>query len=260
MNLLPDNNAAIFNPKQDDVFARIASRYDRLCDIFSLGIHRLWKRHMVARMVAHSGNVIFDAASGTGDIPLRFLKRDKTAGRTFWVTDLCPQMLVIAEAKLGPRPKNIKVAMRNAEDLREVENNSIDLYSISFGMKICDRTRVVAEAYRVLKPGGTFFCLEAARIPNKQIHGAYLKYMDWCLPLIGQIAAHGDASAYDYLLRGVHDFPDQKSFAFELEAAGFSNVQFENLTFGIVALHEATKPITSTLCHAPNDAVRKRPT
>jgi ubiquinone/menaquinone biosynthesis methyltransferase len=191
-------------------------------------------------MAAHPGTIVFDAASGTGDIPLRLLRRDHNP-RELWVTDVCPQMLAMAERKL-PRRDDVKIALRNAEALTEVADNSVDLYSISFGMKICDRTLVVAEAFRVLKPGGTFFCLEAARIPVPLLHSAYLTYMDWCLPLIGRLAASGDASAYDYLLRGVHDFPNQRIFADELRAAGFEAVAYENLTFGIVALHEATKP------------------
>jgi ubiquinone/menaquinone biosynthesis methyltransferase len=235
-------NAASFHPAHDDVFARIAGRYDVLCDLFSLGIHRLWKRRMVARMAAHKGQVIFDAASGTGDIPLRLLRRGLGAKRTLWVTDLCPQMLAMAKRKLAPFSGRIEIVKRDAEDLHEVESDSIDLYSMSFGMKICNRHKVLAEAFRVLKPGGSFFCLEASQISPRFLHRAYLRYMDWCLPLIGRIAASGDASAYDYLLRGVHEFPDQAAFAKELETAGFIAVRYENLTFGIVALHEATKP------------------
>jgi demethylmenaquinone methyltransferase / 2-methoxy-6-polyprenyl-1,4-benzoquinol methylase len=235
-------NAAAFSAHHDDVFARIAGRYDALCDLFSFGIHRLWKRRMVARMAEHQGRVVFDAASGTGDIPLRLLRRGWDETRTLWVTDLCPQMLAMAELKLAPYCGHVEIVERDAENLHQVENESIDLYSISFGMKICDRNRVLAEAFRVLKPGGTFFCLEAARISPRILHYAYLHYMDWCLPLIGRFAAHGDASAYDYLLRGVHEFPDQAAFASELEATGFGDVRCENLTFGIVALHEATKP------------------
>ncbi|HEX4304305.1 MAG TPA: ubiquinone/menaquinone biosynthesis methyltransferase [Rhizomicrobium sp.] len=234
-----NQNAAIFAPGSDDVFARIAGRYDRLCDVFSLGIHRLWKAHMARRAAAADGATILDVASGTGDIPLRLL-RQGTRATTVWVTDLCPQMLEMAQAKLAdPR---VRFALRNAEDLVEVADGSVDLFTMSFGMKICDRARVMAEAHRVLKPGGRFLCLEAARIPVPWVHMAYLKYMDWCLPLIGWLAADGDRSAYDYLLRGVHGFPAQAELARELEAVGFADVRYTNLTFGIVALHEAVKP------------------
>jgi demethylmenaquinone methyltransferase/2-methoxy-6-polyprenyl-1,4-benzoquinol methylase len=237
---LANPNAATFSSTRDNVFARIAGRYDRLCDLFSMGIHRLWKAHMARRMAAHDGAVIFDAASGTGDIPVRLMRRGSRA-REIWVTDLCPEMLAMAEAKLGGAA-SVRVAVRNAERLTEVADGSVDLYSISFGMKIVDRAKVVAEAFRVLRPGGTLFCLEAARIPVPWVHAAYLRYMDFCLPLIGWIASGGDRSTYDYLLRGVHEFPDQQTFVQELEAAGFRDVRFTNLTLGIVALHEATKP------------------
>lgn len=236
------HNAAEFQPGEDDVFARIAGRYDRLCDIFSLGIHRLWKRAIARRMAAHPGTTVLDAASGTGDIPLRLMRDFPRAmrGRTLLVTDLCPQMLAIARQKLGAYPAEI--AVHDCERLQDIASGSIDLYSISFGMKICDRQRVMAQALRVLKPGGTFFCLEAARIPLPRVHALYLRYMEWCLPLIGHIASDGDPSTYGYLLRGVREFPAQREFAAELRDAGFTEIVYRNLTFGIVALHEATKP------------------
>ena len=240
--MLTTHNAADFRPAEDNVFARIAGRYDRLCDIFSLGIHRLWKRAIARRMAAHPGMIVIDAASGTGDIPLRLMRSFPEAmhGRMLLVTDLCAQMLAMAEKKLTPYPTQIGV--HDCERLERIAPESIDLYSISFGMKICDRHRVMAEAYRVLKPGGMLFCLEAARIPAPFVHAAYLRYMEWCLPLIGRIASGGDPSAYGYLLKGVREFPDQEAFADELRAAGFADVVYRNLTFGIVAIHEATKP------------------
>lgn len=238
---LAAGNAASFSPGRDNVFARIAGRYDRLCDVFSLGIHRLWKSHMAWRMAAHADETTLDVASGTGDIPYRMLRRGP-APRTYWVTDICPEMLALAREKLSDAPNGVRFALCNAEHLADFGDATIDVYSISFGMKICDRRKVVAEAFRVLKPGGRFYCLEAARIPAGPLHAAYLAYMDWCMPLIGRLAASGDASAYEYLLRGVHGFPDQNAFVAELRNAGFASVSYTNLTFGIVALHEATKP------------------
>jgi len=238
----PPSNAATFDPARDNVFARIAGRYDRLCEIFSLGIHRLWKRAIARQMASHPGLVVLDAASGTGDIPLRLMRgfQESMQGRTLLVTDLCPQMLAIAQRKLARYPTQL--AVHDCEQLEHLASDTIDLYSISFGMKICDRHRAMAEAFRVLRPGGTFFCLEAARIPVPIIHAAYLRYMEWCLPLIGRIASGGDPSTYGYLLQGVREFPAQHDFADELRAAGFTNVTYRNLTFGIVAIHEATKP------------------
>src|SRR5689334_4590976 len=233
-----ETNAAEFDPVADDVFARIAGRYDRLCDTFSLFAHRLWKSRIAALMARENAELALDVASGTGDIPLRLLRR--RPHQQILVTDICPQMLSRAEQKLEAR-SNVKFRLLDAHRL-DLPDQSIDLYSISFGMKICDRAPVVSEAYRVLRPGGTFFCLEAARIPFDPLHRAYLAYMDWCLPFIARVATGGDASAYNYLLRGIHDFPDQRAFTAELKQNGFESVTFQNLTLGIVAIHRAVKP------------------
>jgi demethylmenaquinone methyltransferase/2-methoxy-6-polyprenyl-1,4-benzoquinol methylase len=237
-------NAAAFDAGSDNVFARIAGRYDRLCDFFSLGIHRLWKRRIAQKIVSCQGDTVFDAASGTGDVPLRVVRllARRGSAKRIAVTDICPEMLSIARTKLASGAPHWTIHEANAHDLANVPSNSVDIYSIAFGMKICRRDLVVAEAYRVLKPGGTFFCLEASRITVPLLHSAYLKYMDWCLPTIARIATGGDDSAYNYLLKGVHQFPDQETFAAELRQVGFTSVRYENLTLGIVALHEGVKP------------------
>ncbi len=170
---------------------------------------------------------------------MRLLRR-RGGPEKILVTDICPQMLAQAEKKLAGAPR-VELRQLNAHELA-MPDSSVDVYSISFGMKICDRARVVREAFRVLKPGGVFYCLEAARIPFEPLHRAYLAYMDWCLPFIARVATGGDASAYNYLLRGVHEFPNQRAFAAELAERGFTSVSYENLTFGIVAIHRAVKP------------------
>jgi demethylmenaquinone methyltransferase/2-methoxy-6-polyprenyl-1,4-benzoquinol methylase len=238
--MAPTPNAADFHADADDVFARIARRYDLLCDLFSLGAHRLWKSHMARRLAERPGAVLLDLASGTGDIPLRLLRR-RDGAKTVLVTDLSPTMLALAREKLAGKAA-CRFSIADAEALADHPDASVDLVSISFGMKICNRRRVTAEALRVLKPGGGFFCLEAASLPWPWLHQAYLAYMSWCLPMIAALAVDGDRSAYDYLLRGIKEFPDQSTFAAELMTAGFTDVRYENLTFGIVALHMATKP------------------
>ena len=129
----------------------------------------------------------------------------------------------------------------DAHHLTEVASDSIDLYSMSLGMKICDRHRALKEAWRVLKPGGTFICLEASEIPVRFLHRAYLAYMGLCMPVVGYVATDGDASAYHYLLSGVRGFPGAPQFAEEIAALCFTDVAYERPSFGIVAIHVARK-------------------
>lgn len=234
-----DTNAAHFDPQADDVFGRIAGRYDRLCDVFSVFAHRIWKNRIATLMSREQGALALDVASGTGDIPVRLLRK-RGGPQRILVTDISAQMLAQAGTKLAGAER-VELIILDAHAL-DLPDSSVDTYSISFGMKICDRTRVMREAMRVLRPGGVFYCLEASRIPFEPLHQAYLRYMDWCLPTIARIATGGDASAYNYLLRGVHDFPRQRDFARELEVIGFRDVTFENLTLGIVAIHRGVKP------------------
>lgn len=239
-------NAAHFDPEVDDVFARIAGRYDRLCDIFSLGIHRYWKSAMAKEICSNGQGCVLDVGSGTGDIPLRILQRSSKLpnSRPFHrliVSDKCPAMLSIARDRLGDT-QLIDYRTLDAHALLEIPSSSIDTYCTSFVMKICDRQRVLSEAFRVLKPGGWFFCLEASRLKFEMLHRAYLRYMEWCLPLIGRLETRGDPSAYEYFLKGIRDFPKQQSFVRELEKAGFESVRYRNLSFGIVALHWCKKP------------------
>ena len=131
-------NAAAFEPAHDDVFGRIAGRYDRLCDLFSLGAHRIWKQQLAGRMAALPGEDILDLASGTGDIPLRLARRlGPDHQRRVRVTDLCPQMLQIASVKLEGARGIAAIGLADAENLVEIAEASMDIVSIAFGMKIC---------------------------------------------------------------------------------------------------------------------------
>jgi demethylmenaquinone methyltransferase / 2-methoxy-6-polyprenyl-1,4-benzoquinol methylase len=238
-----DGNAAAFDTGQDDVFSRIASRYDLLCDLFSLGIHRTWKRRMAQRIARKRWQTMLDVAAGTGDIALRVVRNiDSPHGRNCVVSDICPAMLEIAKRRAGSLVDAMQFRVYDAHRLMDVGSESVDLYSISLGMKICDRTRALQEAWRVLKPGGTFICLEASEIPVSIIHRLYLAYMGLCMPVVGYLATGGDASAYHYLLSGVRGFPGAEQFANEIAAQGFDDVTFERLSFGIVAIHVARKP------------------
>ncbi len=235
-------NAAEFSWHKDDVFGRIASRYGILCDIFSFGIHRLWKRRVAKRILDEDWNTLLDGATGTGDIILKVLPMAQAQGRTIIASDVSVKMLAIAEQRLRVFQSAVSLRQLDAERMPSVVSESIDAYSISLGLKICNRHLAIQEARRVLKPGGRFIVLEASNIYWGWLHRAYLTYMAVCMPLLGWLATGGDASAYKYLLHGVHDFPGAEDFADELRSYGFEDVTFERLSLGIVAIHTARKP------------------
>src|SRR5262249_24881900 len=147
--------------------------------------------------------------------------------RTCVVSDICPAMLDIAKRRAGTVGRGVDFRVLDAHRLAGIESGSVDLYAISLGLKICNRDLVLAEAWRVLRPGGMFICLEASRIPVRMVYAAYLAYMELCMPLIGWAATGGDASAYGYLLKGVRDFPGAAELADEIAAHGFVDVGYE---------------------------------
>ena len=237
-----DSNAAHFAWRNDDVFGRIAARYDVLCDVFSFGIHRLWKRRVAQRIAGEDWSTLLDGATGTGDIILRVLRQDATAGRSIVASDVCAKMLAVAGRRLRRFPGRVELRQLDAEAMPSIADDSVDAYSISLGLKICDRQRAMREALRVLRPGGRLVVLEASNIPWRPLHRAYLAYMGACLPLLGWLATGGDASAYRYLLQGIHEFPTAEALAVELAGHGFEDIAFERLSLGIVAIHTARKP------------------
>jgi demethylmenaquinone methyltransferase / 2-methoxy-6-polyprenyl-1,4-benzoquinol methylase len=237
----PDN-AAEFAWQSDDVFGRIASRYDRLCDVFSFGIHRLWKRRVAARIASEPWSTLLDGATGTGDIILRVLAHSQVDGRSIVASDVSAKMLAIAAKRLGAHAHAVNLRQLDAEAMPSVADGSVDAYSISLALKITNRHRVMQEAWRVLKPGGRLIVLEASNIRWAWLQRAYLGYMGVCMPVLGWLATGGDASAYRYLLQGIRDFPTAEGLGAELARMGFEDVGFERLSLGIVAIHTARKP------------------
>jgi len=234
-------NAAEFAWRSDAVFDRIASRYDFLCDAFSFGIHRLWKRRVAHRIASEEWSTLLDGATGTGDIILRVVRTATTQGRAIIASDVSTKMLAIAEQRLRGQA-TVVLRELDAERMPSIERDSVDAYSISLGLKICNRHLVMQEALRVLKPGGRLVVLEASNIRSVLLHRAYLAYMAVCMPALGWLAIGGDASAYRYLLQGIREFPTAEALATELTEHGFVDVSFERLTLGIVAIHTARKP------------------
>lgn len=237
-------NAAEFNTQEDDVFGRIANRYDLLCDLFSLGIHRLWKRRVATVVAREPWRRMLDCATGTGDIILRVLHQRKlSADQIIIASDISPQMLAIAEKRLAIAANTIKFQLLNAHSMPDIHDSSVDLYSISLGLKICDRGRVLREAKRVLHPGGRLVILEASNMILPWLQNLYLGYIRLCMPITGWIATNGDTSAYEYLLKGIERFPNAETLASELASIGFEDISFERLSLGIVAIHIARKPL-----------------
>jgi len=235
-------NAAEFYTQQDDVFGRIANRYDLLCDLFSFFIHRLWKRR-VARVIAQEPWAqLLDCATGTGDIILRVLNyKEIQQSQKIIASDISPQMLAIAKKRLVAANSSVEFRLLDAHSMPDLPAESVDLYSISLGLKICERRKVLREALRILRPGGRLVVLESSNISLPWLHRAYLLYMNLCVPVIGWIATRGDASAYKYLLRGMENFPNAEELAQELASMGFKDITFERLSLGIVAIHTARK-------------------
>lgn len=235
-------NAAEFAWKNDDVFGRIASRYDKLSDVFSFGIHRVWKRRVAKRIASENWNTLLDGASGTGDIIFRVMAAASTQGRIVIASDVSAKMLAIAEQRLRSFNGNVSFRLLDVESMPSIQTDAVDAYSISLGLKICNRHLAIQEALRVLKPRGRLIVLEASNIRWRFLHRSYLAYMSFCMSVLGWIATGGDASAYKYLLQGVRDFPTAEEFAQELVDYGFEGVKFERLSLGIVAIHTAHKP------------------
>lgn len=236
------DNAAEFAWRHDDVFGRIAGRYDVLCDVFSFGIHRLWKRRVARRIASERWTTLLDGATGTGDIILRLLAHHETEGRSVVASDVSPKMLAIAQRRLAAHGEKVQLRELDAEAMTPIADGSVDAYSMSLGLKICNRHLALREAFRILRPGGRLIVLEASNISWRPLHRAYLAYMSVCMPVLGWLATGGDASAYRYLLQGVREFPSAEALADEIRGHGFEEVAFERLSLGIVAIHVARKP------------------
>ncbi|KAJ3171825.1 2-hexaprenyl-6-methoxy-1,4-benzoquinone methyltransferase [Irineochytrium annulatum] len=211
-------------------------------DMMSGGIHRLWKDHFINTLAPGPDTQLLDVAGGTGDIAFRFLDYVREAHGTgqpanVTVIDINPAMLEVG------RSPNINFQEGNAEDLFSIPDESVDAYTIAFGIRNCTHVdRVVREAYRVLKPGGRFMCLEFGRVDNPLVRSVYDVYSFQIIPALGQLVAN-DKDSYQYLVESIRKFPPQPEFAEIIKAAGFQvrGQGWEDLTFGVAAIHSGFK-------------------
>jgi demethylmenaquinone methyltransferase / 2-methoxy-6-polyprenyl-1,4-benzoquinol methylase len=226
------------------IFDRVAPRYDLMNDLMSGGIHRRWKAAMLARLKPRAGQVLIDAAGGTGDIALRALPRlappaEGDGGRVI-VCDPSERMLAVGRNRAIDRGILVGIEWICADaEMLPLGDRSVDLYTIAFGLRNVSRIdAALAEARRVLRPGGHFLCLEFTPAVTPLLQPLYDLYSFRVLPLLGQIVA-GDRDAYTYLVESIRRFPGQSALAQMIGAAGLDEVRFRNLTGGIAALHSA---------------------
>jgi demethylmenaquinone methyltransferase/2-methoxy-6-polyprenyl-1,4-benzoquinol methylase len=209
-------------------------------DLMSVGIHRVWKEAMMDWLAPRPGQRLLDVAGGTGDVAFRFLGR--APGATALVCDMTEPMLIEGRkrAEAEKLAASLDWVVGDAMAL-PFPSNSFDVYTISFGIRNVTRIPdALAEAYRVLRPGGRLMVLEFSQIPNDLMQKVYDLYSFNIIPVMGQIVA-GDRDSYQYLVESIRKFPDQESFAAMIRQAGFGQVKYRNLTMGVAALHSGWK-------------------
>ncbi len=228
----------------DDVFAKVAARYDLMNDLMSGGLHRLWKDAMVAWLSPPRRSslpfTVLDVAGGTGDIAFRIAERSESAVVT--VADINKDMLAVGESRAAKRRLTSRVtfAEANAEEL-PFGDGAFDAVTIAFGIRNVPRIdKALTEARRVLKPGGRFLCLEFSAVDVAIVDRVYELYSFNVIPMIGGWVI-GDEQPYRYLVESIKKFPNQARFAAMIEKAGFAKVTFRNLSGGIAAIHSGWK-------------------
>jgi demethylmenaquinone methyltransferase/2-methoxy-6-polyprenyl-1,4-benzoquinol methylase len=226
------------------VFSSVAKNYDAMNDLMSGGVHRLWKQAMIDWLSPSADTQLLDVAGGTGDIAFRFLDRaapKKGAARVI-VCDINADMLGVGKGRAATREDHDRAAFvcGNAENL-PFTTGSADAYTIAFGIRnVTHIDRALADAYRVLRPGGRFLCLEFSRVDVPILEQIYELWSFKAIPAIGEAVAR-DRAAYEYLVESIRRFPPQQTFAKMIEQAGFARVTFRNLTGGIAAMHSGWK-------------------
>jgi demethylmenaquinone methyltransferase/2-methoxy-6-polyprenyl-1,4-benzoquinol methylase len=217
------------------VFDSVAHRYDLMNDLMSLGIHRLWKRAFVTMLDPRPHRLLLDLAGGTGDVSFGWLAR---GGGAAILSDINAGMLAVGRDRALARGlvRDLSLVVTDAERI-PLPDRAVDVVSIAFGLRNCtDHSAVLAEARRVLKPGGRFACLEFSRVQVAALMPLYDAWSFSVLPWLGARVA-GDRASYQYLVESIRTFPDQETLAATLNEAGFAQVSVRNLSGGIAAVH-----------------------
>ncbi|MBC8306766.1 MAG: ubiquinone/menaquinone biosynthesis methyltransferase, partial [Pelagibacterales bacterium] len=218
------------------VFSDVANNYDLMNDVMSFGAHRLWKKSFIDIVNPSAGDKIIDVGSGSGDLVLEILKRDLNL--KIDMIDLNKKMLL--EGKKRIKNNNVKFFQQNAEKLNFL-NNIYDKYLISFCLRnVTDIDQSFKEAFRILKPGGQYYCLEFSRPNSFVLANIYSYYKSNIIPTFGKIFSN-NRDAYNYLNQSIDLFPNQDDLKKRIETAGFKSVKYTNLFDGIVSIHTGYK-------------------
>lgn len=221
------------------VFDSVAGRYDLMNDLMSAGVHRLWKAALIDWLGPRPGRRYLDVAGGTGDVAARILAR-AGAGTRVTVVDVNAAMLAVGRDRAIDRGLLAELDWVAGDAMAlPLLDASVDAVTIAFGIRnVTHIDRAVAEAKRVLRPGGRLMCLEFSKVAVPLLERLYDAYSFAVLPTLGRLVA-GDAASYRYLAQSIRRFPDQRRFAALIEAAGLERVKVRNLSGGIAAIHSA---------------------
>lgn len=225
----------------DNVFHSVANKYDIMNDVMSLGIHRFWKHHTILAANVRKNMRILDLASGTCDLAIRMGKKLAGTGRLV-ATDINESMLNVGQARMTDKGlvKGIEYNIVNAEQI-PYPDNSFDLVTMAFGLRnVTQKEQVLREVLRILKPGGKFMVLEFSKPVTPLVEKVYDGYSFNILPKMGQLIA-GDADSYQYLAESIRMHPDQETLKSMFAEAGFKLCKYQNLSLGIVSLHQGIK-------------------
>ncbi|KAI0450943.1 ubiquinone/menaquinone biosynthesis methyltransferase [Xylaria acuta] len=243
------------------VFHSVAESYDRMNDLMSFGWHRIWKDHFVSSLnpgysssIPPSPQRVLDVAGGTGDIAFRMLNHSHVVNANpnihITISDINPSMLAVGKQRSLSLPAAQQATLSFLEaDATQlptaIASDSLDLYTVAFGIRnFANIPAALAEARRVLRPGGVFACLEFSKVGNPVLDAVYKRWSFSAIPLIGQLVA-GDRDSYQYLVESIERFPSQEEFRGLIEDAGFivGGKGYEDLTGGVAAIHKGMKPL-----------------